>query len=186
MPQEVFARIEKLLVTPEPPELGPGPRRGIAEAGKLNQSCLEAFKGSSMEGENAELARAVVLLWHDHLDAAHELAQGVDGADGAFVHGVMHRREPDYGNAKYWFRRAGRHPLQQLMATATAPLDGRLGELRRRLLPAAGWDSLAFVDECEQANRAKAPAGQTALLRELQAVELRELLRWLCNGKEHS
>ena len=48
-------------------------------------------------------------LWHDargEWDAAHNLAQDVDNADGAWVHAYLHRKEGDQGNAAYWYRRA--------------------------------------------------------------------------------
>lgn len=58
-------------------------------------------------------------LWHERhgdWDRAHEMAQGVDDVDGAWVHAYLHRREGDIGNAGYWYRRAGRR-------AATEPLD---------------------------------------------------------------
>jgi hypothetical protein len=48
-------------------------------------------------------------LWHDargEWAAAHQLAQDVDDADGAWVHAYLHRKEGDAGNAEYWYHRA--------------------------------------------------------------------------------
>ena len=59
-----------------------------------------------VDGES-ELIQSAALLWHDHLDESHTLSQDIFSADGSFLHGIMHRREPDYSNAKYWFNRAG-------------------------------------------------------------------------------
>jgi hypothetical protein len=57
----------------------------------------------------APLLRAV---WHGlrgQWDAAHEIAQAQDDAQGAWVHAWLHRIEGDLGNADYWYRvRAGR------------------------------------------------------------------------------
>ena len=56
------------------------------------------------------LLRAV---WHGlrgEWDAAHELAQAQDDAQGAWVHAWLHRIEGDLGNADYWYRRSGRPP----------------------------------------------------------------------------
>lgn len=49
-------------------------------------------------------------MWHEtggEWDVAHELAQGVGGADGAWVHAYLHRKEGDEMNAGYWYGRAG-------------------------------------------------------------------------------
>jgi hypothetical protein len=32
----------------------------------------------------------------------------MDSADAAWLHAYLHRREGDLGNARYWYRRAGR------------------------------------------------------------------------------
>ena len=67
---------------------------------------LEAGKDS------ASLAvKSGLLLWNDDLDGCHKIAQELSDEFGAYLHGVMHRREPDYGNSNYWFRRVGDHPL---------------------------------------------------------------------------
>ena len=101
---------EELLQTPEPADLGPASRAGAQSQPVLNKAIENALATLTLTTEKKDLVRALILLWHDHLDAAHTIAQEIDNADGAFVHGIMHRREPDYGNAKYWFRRVGSHP----------------------------------------------------------------------------
>jgi hypothetical protein len=50
-------------------------------------------------------------VWHGlrgEWEAAHELAQAQDDAEGAWVHAWLHRIEGDLGNADYWYRRASR------------------------------------------------------------------------------
>ena len=59
----------------------------------------------------AGLSEPIVALWHDargDWDAAHRVAQDIDGTDGAWIHAYLHRKEGDLGNAGYWYRRAGR------------------------------------------------------------------------------
>jgi hypothetical protein len=49
-------------------------------------------------------------LWHDakgNWHEAHKVAQDVEGADAAWVHAYLHRKEGDLGNAAYWYRHAG-------------------------------------------------------------------------------
>lgn len=58
-----------------------------------------------------EFSGALLALWWDaqgDWEKAHEIAQDVPGADGAWVHAYLHRKEDDLGNAAYWYRRAGR------------------------------------------------------------------------------
>jgi len=42
----------------------------------------------------------------DDLDRAHTLCQDVPGPLGSAWHAIVHRREPDFWNANYWWRRA--------------------------------------------------------------------------------
>ena len=65
------------------------------------------------------LPPALVALWHDgrgDWDAAHGVAQEIEGPTGAWVHAYLHRKEGDLGNAGYWYARASK-------AAARGPLD---------------------------------------------------------------
>ena len=56
-----------------------------------------------------DLARAVDLAVAGSWDAAHEIAQRHEGdATADWLHAVLHKIEGDAGNARYWYRRAGR------------------------------------------------------------------------------
>ena len=168
-------KYETLLTTPELPELGPGPRRGVQPLAALRRVLDGAFAGQP-------LVQAMVLLWHDHFDAAHELCQKVETSDGSWVHGILHRREPDYGNARYWFHRVGRHEaFPELARRAGQLLQARAGHppALDRLVAGGTWDPLAFVAACESVQRA-GEAVPMLLLRELQAAEFSVLLEHLC------
>lgn len=50
-------------------------------------------------------------LWfdgHGDWNQAHNVAQDVEDATGAWVHAYLHRKEGDLQNAEYWYRRAGK------------------------------------------------------------------------------
>src|SRR6185295_16590399 len=100
----------KLTATQSMPELGPGPRSDVLGLSELEARLESVFGKTTLTRTAQELIRALVYLWHDHLDESHTISQGIENADGSFVHGIMHRREPDYGNARYWFHRVGDHP----------------------------------------------------------------------------
>ncbi|MBT3911819.1 MAG: hypothetical protein HOF22_01330, partial [Verrucomicrobia bacterium] len=95
------------------PGLGPEVRSSAQPSAALAQ----AVGALGLSGESADLAKAAALLWHDHLDESHTVSQDIGSADGSFLHGIMHRREPDYPNAKYWFRRVGDHPCFPALAS---------------------------------------------------------------------
>lgn len=165
-----------LLATAEPAGLGPGPRAGVQTEPALRKAVTEMLSRSKIPERNQELLLALVLLWHDHLDAAHSIAQSIDNPDGAFVHGIMHRREPDYGNAKYWFRRVGEHAAFSEIARRVAALTSAPAEVRNRLVKGNRWDAFAMVDLCEEAGRGSGPAGLEESLREVQRLETEVLM----------
>lgn len=51
--------------------------------------------------------RALAWLYLGDLERAHAVCQAMDDPLGAHLHAIVHRREGDYGNALYWYRRAG-------------------------------------------------------------------------------
>ena len=123
--------------------------------------------------------KSALFLWNDDLDGCHTIAQDLDDAHGAYLHGVMHRREPDYGNSKYWFRRVGAHPLfPQLREAALELLSGEApsNRFRKDLETNAAWDADRMVDWCSEA----AQEPEVAFLRVLQAIEIQGLtFYWL-------
>jgi hypothetical protein len=68
---------------------------------------VEAFEAAAA----GEFEGALLALWWDAKGdwaRAHEIAQDVGGADGAWVHAYLHRKEGDLSNAGYWYGRAGK------------------------------------------------------------------------------
>ena len=125
----------------------------------------------------ATTIRAGVAQMHDLLEESHNLAQSIEGhPDGDYWHAIMHRREPDYGNSKYWFRHVGRHPVfAQLAPRAAEILNDAPADIRSHWAPKlkvdAGWDPFAFVDMCESAaGEEDSPLGLTA--RRIQWLEM--------------
>ncbi len=130
---------------------------------------------------DAVAVSAGLLEMHDFATEAHERAQSVEGKgrhqSGDYWHAIHHRREPDAGNAKYWFRHVGAHPIQERLAQAAGALAlHQKTEIRgaiERLLRNGTWDSLAFVDLCETASARPELAWVT---RKLQFLEMTLLL----------
>ena len=128
-----------------------------------------SVKGSHSKGERGRIAttalRAGLLLLTGYVEESHAASQSIEGEGslhtGDYWHAILHRREPDYGNAKYWFRHVGRHPNFQRLAELVQPMlddstglaAAELGRWKTRLLTSQGWDAFAFVDFCQAAER---------------------------------
>ena len=71
------------------------------------------------------LVRGGLLYALDAIHDAHVFFQDAKSDLGSYWHGMMHRREGDFDNARYWFRRAGVLPAFAAMhraASADLPL----------------------------------------------------------------
>lgn len=72
---------------------------------------LATFRSSLQQPEPPPgVPPLVTALWWDaqgDWNRAHSIAQTIEGADAAWVHAYLHRREGDTANAGYWYRRAG-------------------------------------------------------------------------------
>ncbi len=96
-----------------------------------------------------------VWLLHDYLDESHKISQDIDTPSGSFWHAIMHRREGDFSNAKYWFRHAGRHPAFDAIGERAAELGAVCGAdaTVKKLTADGDWDAFAFVDLYQAAVR---------------------------------
>lgn len=107
--------------------------------------------------EMADACLAGIWLRYNFLDESHEISQNLSSSSGSYWHAIMHRREPDYGNAKYWFRRVGRHPIMQDLAASAAKITsgGTLDAATRFLASGEDWDPMAMVDGCQAVARGR-------------------------------
>lgn len=173
MSAEFLDRCREIFVTESPAGLGPRSRGGVLSVVEVNEGLDSLVEALDFSPRGVDLVRSLLLLWHDHLDASHDLSQDLGSADGSYVHGIMHRREPDYPNSKYWFRRAGDHPcFPQLAERAGEILSGTI--LADQLIPDGNWDPYAFVDACERFLGSS--GAEEALLQRVQMAEFELLL----------
>jgi hypothetical protein len=98
-----------------------------------------------------DAVKAGLHLLNDDLGSAHELAQAHEGDKTCdYWHSIVHRREGDFENAKYWLRQVGRHPVLSRVHDGGPPA------------------AIRFVDLCREAN----PAEEAVL----EATQKREML----------
>jgi hypothetical protein len=166
-PTRYPAAVAALLTPPRLAELGPSTPNRSAKAA-LDRLTPEAVCPDFRDRSMALACVAGLWLYHDFLDESHRISQDIDTTTGSYWHGIMHRREPDASNAKYWFRNVGRHRVFEELAKEAAELGYR----------GAGkeWDAFAFTDSCEQ-HRGKGSA-EEEVLRRVQLREWKLLFDW--------
>jgi hypothetical protein len=97
-------------------------------------------------------AAMIAGLWlrYDWLHQSHRVSQALENPTGSYWHAIMHRREGDFSNSKYWYARAGNHPAYQTLAASVGRLVNAMPADKSLLrVVATGWNSAAFVDLVE-------------------------------------
>jgi hypothetical protein len=140
------------------PELGPGTPN---EARRRDLAALtpeSLFLGQPLADRGmAQGCLAGLWLWHNFLDESHAISQELHTPNGSFWHAIMHRREPDAWNSKYWWQRVGPHPVVQGLIEQA---------------PSLGYayvNPQEFVDHCERVRGTNTP--EEDLARRVQSLE---------------
>ena len=121
--------------------------------------------------------RAGLFLLNDFLDESHSCSQSLEGLGplhtGDYWHAILHRREPDYSNSKYWFRHVGRHPAMFDLAQRIPSQIPQSVPALAAVLRGGTWDAMAFVDLCSQAEDNRS---LKSLCEQVQFLEMLTLL----------
>jgi hypothetical protein len=150
------------------------------DAGKPNEAARKDLEGlteaRAFPGEvlaDADMARgcvSAVHLYHNFLDTSHTISQGILTPTGSYWHGLMHRREPDFENSKYWFRKVGAHPVFAAVHEASRRLAAESPIPEAAFLTEQdSWDPFRFIDLCKGGLSGK--NGAQALCRAVQKQE---------------
>lgn len=143
----------------EMPLLPSAPRESSQLERLRSISADDLFDGVPIvRSDYAECVRSGLYLYFSALDESHGISQRISTATGSYWHGIMHRQEGDWSNAKYWFRRVGSHPVY-------ADIESETGE---------SWDPFQFVDDCSAASSGH---GGRARSLKLQMLEWNLLMR---------
>jgi len=132
--------------------------------------------------EFATATVAGLLLWADCLEESHTLSQEIPSPTGSLWHGIMHRREPDYDNSRYWFGRAGDHPAftgiyEAVLGALSEDASEGAGDLKTLVETWGEWKPEAFVALVEQAGTS-GDARMEQALETMQEAEIRYLVDW--------
>ncbi len=105
------------------------------------------------------LVRGGLFYALDALPEAHTIFQEASDDCGSYWHGMLHRREGDFDNARYWFRRAGTLAFFSEAHRNAAALSDNMARQ-------SNWDPYLFTGQCEQAR-----FGDGDLTGEMQALQ---------------
>jgi hypothetical protein len=124
-------------------------------------------------GPEARCIRSLLFIAAGGVDQAHRIVQEISTSDAAYIHGIVHRIDDDFDNARYWFRRAPMHP-------AAAEIYRRAAANSLTVASHPIWDPLLVTDMVERSRT----AGVTEELRVILTIEFEELLQFLTNTTE--
>lgn len=140
----------------------------LLQNAKISNSGLSFSDAGTLGISRSQASLCLSGLWllAGDLEQSHAFSQELPCRDGSFWHGIMHRREGDFGNSKYWFRKVGSHPVFQQLVEVTE------GDYQ---------DPFDFVDRCSRATgKVTSEAYQGCML--VQWAEWQALMVHCVNG----
>jgi hypothetical protein len=136
-------------------------------------TATEDHEIAETNGPEAKCIRSLLLIAAGDLDKAHRIVQAISTSDGAYIHGLVHRIEDDFDNARYWFRRAG-------VQSARPEMYQRAVTVSTTVASGPIWDPILVTDMVERSRN----VGVTEELRTILTIEFEVLLQELVSVVE--
>lgn len=165
-PMLVIDRLRRIFVVAGNPGLDQNVRNTAKNAAEVQQALTVGLQQTTFDDTRRRHLLALALCWHDQWHAAHDLCQGMEGdPDMDLVHAILHRREGDAENARYWLERVGSHAIFPHMIPVAA------AEGFSDMVVDGTWRPAVFLGHCRRATAADSPG-----LMRIQAAEMLALL----------
>jgi len=115
-----------------------------------------------------EAAASGLYLYSSCWEDAHQTAQSIETPEGSYWHAIVHRQEPDAGNASYWFKQVGEHAIFPQLRAAARSIAAAHQSARLKL--SETWNPFTFIDVCLDAGNHRGSELERAAL-EIQRAE---------------
>lgn len=129
-----------------------------------SQLVATALQDPALKGK--QTLEAGLWLYVDDLERSHAVSQSLNRPSGSFWHAIMHRREGDFSNSHYWYRKTGQHPVISRVDSGGggAAAGTEIG----------GYEPHDFVDRVERAYKQQSDSPDLVALQRLEWVALFE------------
>jgi hypothetical protein len=136
-------------------------------------AAAEDHEIAEVNGPEAKCVRSLLLMAVGGLDQAHRIVQAISTSDGAYIHGLIHRIDDDFDNARYWFRRAG-------VLSVTPGMYRRAAAGSATVASRPSWDPFLVTEMVETSRK----TGVTEELRTILTIEFEGLLEEVVSAGE--
>jgi hypothetical protein len=167
-PARYGPNVAALLAEPRLAALGPGTPEPEVHVELRRFDSQTDLGAPAADLDAARACLAGLWLYFDYLDESHTISQELETPDGSFWHAIMHRREPDPSNSKYWWRRVGGHPVLDALREHASGIGYTYTTPE------------AFVDFCERVR--DGGSSDEELAQRVQLLEWQLLFDW-CGAK---
>jgi len=139
--------------------------------------CVELFAPRNVVAVDcAQAAQSGLFVYLSCMEQAHAIAQEIRTPAGSYWHGIVHRMEPDFPNARYWFRQVHEHEIFPALREAGIEIAGDpMPEFKVK----PKWDAGRFIDHCQGVHK-KPNADLDPILQEIQLAEWQLLFDYCC------
>lgn len=125
---------------------------------------VKALADPALKGK--QTLEAGLWLYVDDLARSHDVSQKLARPSGSFWHAIMHRREGDFTNSHYWYRKAGQHPVISRIDSGGGGAGAGTA--------IGNYEPHAFIDRVERAYQQQSDSSDLVALQRLEWVALFE------------